>query len=110
MSRAHIVKPGKVTLSDERAYGLILSPVITEKATMGSAHNQVTFRVPLDATKPEIKAAVEKLFKVKVKAVNTLITKGKVKRFRGRIGQRSDRKKAIVSLAEGHTIDVTTGI
>lgn len=110
MSKAHIVKPGKVTLSDEKAYGLILSPVITEKATMGSAHNQVTFKVPLSATKPEIKAAVEKLFKVKVKAVNTLIAKGKVKRFRGRIGQRSDVKKAVVSLAEGQTIDVTTGI
>lgn len=110
MSRAHIVKPGKVTLSDEKAYGLILSPVITEKATMGSQHNQVTFKVPLDATKPEIKAAVEKLFKVKVKAINTSILKGKVKRFRGRIGQRSDVKKAVVSLAEGQTIDVTTGI
>ncbi len=110
MSRSHIVKPGKVELSDERAYGLILSPVITEKATMGSQYNQVTFRVPLDATKPEIKAAVEKLFKVKVKAVNTVRTMGKVKRFRGRVGQRSDGKKAIVSLAEGSTIDVTTGI
>jgi large subunit ribosomal protein L23 len=110
MSRAHIVKPGKITLSDEKAYGLILSPVITEKATMGSQHNQVTFKVPLDATKPEIKAAVEKLFKVKVKAVNTSILKGKVKRFRGRIGQRSDVKKAVISLAEGQTIDVTTGI
>lgn len=110
MSRAHIVKPGKITLSDEKAYGLILSPVITEKATMGSQHNQVTFKVPLDATKPEIKAAVEKLFKVKVKAINTSILKGKVKRFRGRIGQRSDVKKAVVSLAEGQTIDVTTGI
>ena len=110
MSRAHIVKPGKVTLSDEKAYGLILSPVITEKATMGSQHNQVTFKVPLDATKPEIKAAVENLFKVKVKAINTSILKGKVKRFRGRIGQRSDVKKAVVSLAEGQTIDVTTGI
>jgi large subunit ribosomal protein L23 len=76
MSRAHIVKPGKITLSDEKAYGLILSPVITEKATMGSEHNQVTFKVPLDATKPEIKAAVEKLFKVKVKAVNTLDPEG----------------------------------
>ena len=110
MSRAHIVKPGKITLSDEKAYGLILSPVITEKATMGSQHNQVTFKVPLDATKPEIKAAFEKLFKVKVKAVNTSILKGKVKRFRGRIGQRSDVKKAVISLAEGQTIDVTTGI
>ena len=110
MSRSHIVKPGKIELTDERAYGLILSPVITEKATMGSQHNQVTFRVPLDATKPEIKAAVEKLFKVKVKAVNTIRTMGKQKRFRGHLGQRSDGKKAIVSLAEGQTIDVTTGL
>lgn len=110
MSRSHIVKPGKIELTDERAYGLILSPVITEKATLGSQHNQVTFRVPLDATKPEIKAAIEKLFKVKVKAVNTIRTMGKQKRFRGHLGQRSDGKKAIVSLAEGQTIDVTTGI
>ncbi|MGQ0676290.1 MAG: 50S ribosomal protein L23 [Rhodospirillales bacterium] len=110
MSRSHIVRPGKIALSDERAYLLIRSPVITEKATMGSQHGQVTFRVPLDATKPEIKAAVEKLFKVKVTAVNTLRLKGKVKRFRNRIGQRSDTKKAIISLAEGQTIDVTTGI
>jgi large subunit ribosomal protein L23 len=110
MSRAHIVKPGKITLSDEKAYGLILSPVITEKATMGSQHNQVTFKVPLDATKPEIKAAVEKLFKVKVKAVNTVTVKGKKKVFRGRPGVRSDWKKAIVSLVEGHKIDVTTGL
>jgi large subunit ribosomal protein L23 len=110
MSGAHIVKPGKVALGDERAYALIRSPVITEKATMGSQHNQVTFRVPLDATKPEIKAAVEKLFKVKVTAVNTLRHKGKVKRFRQSVGRRSDTKKAIVSLAEGQTIDVTTGI
>lgn len=110
MSKSHIVKPGKTALDDERAYQLIRSPVITEKATMGSQHGQVTFRVPLDATKPEIKAAVEKLFKVKVTAVNTLRHKGKVKRFRNMLGVRSDTKKAIVSLAEGQTIDVTTGI
>ena len=110
MSRSHIVRTGKIELTDERAYQLIRSPVITEKATMGSQHNQVTFRVPLDATKPEIKAAVEKLFKVKVKAVNTLVQQGKVKRFRNFLGRRSDSKKAIVSLVEGQTIDVTTGI
>ncbi len=110
MSKSHIVKPGKITLDDERAYLIIRAPVITEKATMGSQHGQVTFRVPLDATKPEIKAAVEKLFKVKVTAVNTLRHKGKVKRFRNVLGTRSDTKKAIVSLAEGQTIDVTTGI
>jgi large subunit ribosomal protein L23 len=91
-------------------YDLILAPVITEKSTMGSEHRQVTFRVPLDATKPEIRAAVEGLFKVKVTAVNTMIVKGKTKRFRGVIGRRSDYKKAIVTLAEGHMIDVTTGV
>ena len=92
------------------AYGLITSPIITEKSSNGSEHNHVTFRVPLDATKPKIKAAIELLFKVKVTAVNTLISKGKVKRFRGRLGQRSDIKKAIVTLAEGSRIDVTTGL
>jgi large subunit ribosomal protein L23 len=91
-------------------YGVLLSPVITEKSTLGSEHNQVTFRVPLTASKPEIKAAVETLFEVKVKAVNTIRQNGKVKRVRGRIGKRSDYKKAIVSLAEGHSIDVTTGL
>ena len=100
----------KVTISKERMYDIIRSPVITEKATMGSEHRQVTFRVPLDASKPEIKAAIEGLFNVKVDAVNTLRAKGKVKRFRGTVGQRSDVKKAMVTLAEGHSIDVTTGI
>ena len=102
--------PGIINVSQNRAYDLILSPVITEKATMGSEHNQVTFRVPLDASKPEIRAAVEKLFDVKVNAVNTIRQNGKTKRFRGRPGKRPDYKKAIVSLAEGHSIDVTTGI
>jgi large subunit ribosomal protein L23 len=97
-------------LSDEKLYDVLLSPVVTEKSTQGGEYNQVTFRVRNDAAKPHIKAAVEKLFNVKVKAVNTLNTKGKVKRFRGRLGQRSDVKKAIVTLEEGHMIDVTTGI
>ncbi len=101
---------GKINVSRNRAYDLIRSPVITEKATMGSEHNQVTFRVPLDATKPEIRAAVEKLFEVEVNAVNTIRQRGKVKRFKGRPGKRPDYKKAIVSLAEGHSIDVTTGV
>ncbi len=101
---------GKINVSQNRAYDLIRSPVITEKATMGSEHNQVTFRVPLDATKPEIRAAVEKLFEVQVNAVNTIRQRGKVKRFKGRPGRRPDYKKAIVSLAEGHSIDVTTGV
>ena len=100
----------KVTVSEERRYELLRSPVITEKATLGSEHNQVTFRVPLDATKPEIKIAVEQVFDVKVVSVNTLRQAGKKKMFRGRRGQRSEYKKAIVRLAEGHSIDVTTGI
>jgi large subunit ribosomal protein L23 len=100
----------KTTVSKERQYDLLRSPVITEKATLGSEHNQVTFRVPLDATKPEIKIAVEQVFDVKVVSVNTLVQQGKKKVFRGRRGQRSDYKKAIVRLAEGHSIDVTTGI
>ena len=91
-------------------YDVILSPVITEKSTRVSEHNQVVFKVKKDATKPDIKAAVEELFGVKVKAVNTLVQKGKMKRFRGRVGFRSDVKKAIVTLAEGQSIDVTTGI
>jgi large subunit ribosomal protein L23 len=103
-------RPGKIELTLTAAYDVILSPVVTEKSTLGSQHNQVTFRVPLTATKPAIKAAVEKLFKVEVKAVNTLRQQGKVKRFQGRIGKRPDTKKAIVSLAEGQSIDVTTGV
>jgi large subunit ribosomal protein L23 len=97
-------------MNREQMYDLILSPVITEKSTQGSEHNQVTFRVKKAANKPQIKQAVEGLFGVKVKAVNTLNQKGKMKRFRGRWGQRSDVKKAIVTLEEGHSIDVTTGI
>jgi large subunit ribosomal protein L23 len=100
----------KTTVSKERQYELLRTPVITEKATLGSEHNQVTFRVPLDATKPEIKLAVEQVFEVKVLSVNTLRQQGKRKVFRGRRGQRSDYKKAIVRLAEGQSIDVTTGI
>jgi large subunit ribosomal protein L23 len=91
-------------------YDIIKAPVITEKATMLSEHNQVVFKVADSATKPEIKAAVEAIFSVKVKAVNTLVVKGKTKRFKGRPGRRSDVKKAIVTLAEGEKIDVTTGI
>ncbi len=91
-------------------YQIVLSPVITEKATNNSGFNQVTFRVLGSATKPVIKTAVEKLFNVKVEAVNTLVRKGKTKRFRGRPGRRSDVKLAIVTLAEGSKIDVSTGV
>ena len=91
-------------------YDVILSPVITEKSTRLSEANQVVFRVARDATKPQIKKAVETLFKVKVKAVNTIKTKGKLKAWRGKRYEKSDVKKAIVTLAEGHQIDVTTGL
>ena len=100
----------KAKVSRERMYDIIRSPLITEKSTLGGEQNQVTFRVPLDATKPEIKQAVEGLFEVKVKAVNTLRQRGKVKRFRGLLGKRPDVKKAIVTLEEGQSIDVTTGV
>lgn len=97
-------------LSKERMYQTILSPLVTEKATALSEVNQVVFRVRLEASKPEIKAAVEELFGVKVLGVNTLVVKGKSKRFKGRPGQRSDWKKAMVRLAEGQSIDLTTGL
>ena len=93
-----------------RHYDTILSPVITEKATLLSEQNKVVFRVSADASKDEIAAAVEELFKVKVTKVNTLVTKGKTKRFKGIMGRRIDVKKAIVTLAEGQTIDITTGL
>ena len=95
---------------EPRHYDVIIAPVITEKATLASEHNQVIFKVARTATKPQIKEAVEKLFDVKVKNVNTLIRKGKTRMFRGRWGEQSDVKKAIVTLEEGHRIDVTTGL
>ncbi|MCO4054837.1 MAG: 50S ribosomal protein L23 [Bosea sp.] len=95
---------------DPRHYDVIVAPVITEKATILSEQNKVVFKVRKDATKPQIKAAVEKLFDVKVRAVNTILTEGKMKVFKGRLGQRSDVKKAIVTLEEGQKIDVTTGL
>jgi len=99
-----------MSTSDPRHYDVIVAPVITEKATMASEHNKATFKVRKNATKPQIKEAVEKLFDVKVKHVNTLIRGGKVKAFRNRTGQQSDVKRAIVTLEEGHRIDVTTGL
>ena len=98
------------TPSDPRLYDVILSPLITEKATMASERNQVIFKVATNATKPQIKEAVEKLFDVKVKSVNTLNRPGKMKVFRGRFGMQQDSKRAIVTLEEGHRIDVTTGL
>ncbi len=91
-------------------YDVILSPSITEKSTEASEFNKVVFNVAKSATKPQIKEAVERLFSVKVRSVNTLNRKGKTKRFKGRLGQQSDAKKAVVTLEEGHGIDVTTGL
>lgn len=101
---------GKPVISKERMYQTILSPIVTEKATGLTERGQVVFEVALEATKPEIKAAVEGLFSVTVVAVNTMVVKGKTKRFRGRKGRRSDWKKAMVRLAEGQSIDLTTGL
>lgn len=97
-------------VTDIRHYDTILGPVITEKSTLVSEYNQVIFRVPLTASKPAIKAAVEGLFDVTVEAVNTIRVKGKTKRFKGVMGRRNDYKKAMVTLAEGQSIDVTTGV
>jgi large subunit ribosomal protein L23 len=93
-----------------RHYDVIVAPHITEKATLVSEHNAVVFKVARDASKPEIKAAVEALFSVNVKSVNTIVTKGKTKKWKGKPYTRSDVKKAIVTLADGQSIDVTTGI
>jgi large subunit ribosomal protein L23 len=97
-------------MTDLRHYDVIRTPAITEKSTFVSEFNQVVFNVAKDASKPEIKAAVEALFGVKVKAVNTLVRKGKTKRFKTTIGKQQDVKKAVVTLVEGQTLDVTTGL
>ena len=99
-------RPVKTVVSKASAYDTILRPIITEKATIANENGQVTFAVAMNATKPQIKAAVELLFNVKVTAVNTIVQKGKTKMFRGRRGRRSDMKKAIVTLAEGQNIDL----
>ena len=103
-------RSGKVSVTKGRMYEIIRAPGITEKSTIISEHNQVSFKVAMDATKPEIKAAIEGLFSVKVMAVNTLRQKGKLKRFRGILGKQSDYKKAIITLADGDSIDITTGV
>ena len=105
-----VARKKAATMSREAMFNVIRSPVVTEKATMVSERNQFVFRVAIDSTKPEIKAAIEGLFSVKVLGVNTLIQKGKTKRFRGRPGVRSDVKKAYVQLAEGQSIDMSTGL
>ncbi len=107
------IRPRKketITISDDKAYETILRPIITEKATMLSEQNKIGFVVPLNATKLEIKAAVEKLYNVKVESVNTSILKGKTKRFRGILGKRIDQKKAFVTLAEGQSVDMMQGV
>jgi large subunit ribosomal protein L23 len=103
-------KAKRPVIGRERMYQTILSPLVTEKATLNNERGQITFKVAIDATKPQIRAAVEGLFGVKVLGVNTLVVKGKAKRFRNRPGQRSDWKKAMVRLAEGQSIDLTTGL
>ena len=108
--KARFAQARAASMSKEAMYNMIRTPVITEKATAASEKNQVVFRVSLEATKPEIKQAVETLFGVKVTNVSTLVTKGKTKRFRGRPGVRSDVKKAYVSLEAGQTIDLSTGL
>jgi len=99
-----------MSTNDPRHYDILIAPVITEKATTASEHNQVIFKVAPTATKPQIKDAVEKLFDVKVRAVNTLVRKGKLKVFKGTLGVQSSSKRAVVTLEEGHRIDVTTGL
>ena len=110
VSQVRAARKRAATMSREAMYETIRSPVITEKATMLSERGQFVFRVAIDATKPEIKASVEALFGVTVLSVNTLVQKGKTKRFRGRPGVRSDVKKAYVQLAEGQSIDMSTGL
>ena len=110
MSSRRPRRPAEATLSQQRLYEVIRRPLVTEKSTLRSEHGQIVFQVALDANKFEIKQAVEQLFKVKVRKVNTLRQKGKKKRFRGLPGRRPDVKKAYVTLEEGHSIDVTTGI
>ena len=110
MSRFRVIPRVETKLTRQQMYDIVRGPVITEKTTIVSEHNQVIFRVPLTATKREVKAAVEGLFNVNVTAVNTIRVMGKLKRFRGRLGKRSDYKKAVVTLREGQRVDVTTGI
>ena len=98
------------TISQERMYEVIRSPVVTEKTTFISEYNQIVFNVAIDSNKSEIKQAIEGLFKVKVKSVNTLRQNGKIKRFKGTVGKRPESKKAFVTLEEGNSIDITTGI
>ncbi len=107
------VRPRKkvyLTISQNKAYKIILNPLVTEKSTQQSEFNKMVFSVPVNATKLEVKSSIEKIFSVKVKSVNTILLKGKVKRFKGVLGRRSNTKKAIVTLAPGNTIDLSAGV
>ena len=97
-------------ISKNKAYQVILQPLVTEKSTQQSEFNKMVFSVPVNATKLEIKSSIEKIFSVKVKAVNTILLKGKVKRFKGVLGKRNDIKKAVITLVEGNTIDISAGV
>ena len=103
-------KKNDMRISQNKAYQIILNPIVTEKATQLSEYNKVVFAVPINATKLEVKSSVEKIFSVKVETVNTILLKGKTKRFKGILGQRSNLKKAIVTLAPGNTIDFSAGV
>ncbi len=107
------VRPRKkieMMISQNKAYQIILNPLVTEKSTQLSEYNKLVFSVPINTTKLEVKSSIEKIFSVKVKAVNTVLHKGKVKRFKGILGRRPNTKKAIVTLAPGNTIDLSTGV
>ena len=107
------VRPRKkieANVSLNKAYQVILSPLVTEKSTQMSEHNKIVFSVPLNASKLDVKSSIEKIFSVKVKSVNTILLKGKLKRFKGVLGKRSDTKKAIVTLAPGNSIDLSVGV
>ena len=107
------VRPRKkinIKISQNKAYQVILKPLVTEKSSLLSEYNKMVFSVPINATKLEVKSSIEKIFSVKVKSVNTILLKGKVKRFKGVVGKRSNTKKAIVTLAPGNTIDLSAGV
>tara|TARA_B100000524_G_scaffold60245_1_gene27891 strand:- start:98 stop:427 length:330 start_codon:yes stop_codon:yes gene_type:complete len=103
-------KKNEMNISQNKAYQVILKPLVTEKSTQLSEYNKIVFSVPINATKLEVKSSIEKIFSVKVKTVNTILLKGKVKRFKGVLGKRSNTKKAIVTLAPGNTIDLSAGV
>ena len=107
------VRPRKkinIKISQNKAYQVILKPLVTEKSSLLSEYNKMVFSVPINATKLEVKSSIEKIFSVKVKSVNTILLKGKIKRFKGVLGKRSNTKKAIVTLAPGNTIDLSAGV